>query len=122
MRKQGSCAEDRGRPCALQRQVPAVLRVRSGCASASVRLQRVGLSCCDAETGAHSANFTVRCRPLGRCHARRRARLAPGSGQIRQLCLLFLAVKRRQGAGGRQASSFTFRLGVGAHHTGDEPI
>ena len=40
-----SCAEDRddgrGRPCALQRQVPAVLRVRSGRASTSVRLQRV---------------------------------------------------------------------------------
>ena len=40
-----SCAEDcddgSGRPCALQRQVPAVLRVRSGRASASVRLQRV---------------------------------------------------------------------------------
>ena len=60
-----SCAEDRedgcGRPCALQRQVPAVLRVRSGRASASVRLQRVGLSSCDAETGAHTANFTVMC-------------------------------------------------------------
>ena len=55
-----SCAEDRddgrGRPCALQRQVPAVLRVRSGRASASVRLQRVGLSSCDAETGLHSAH------------------------------------------------------------------
>ena len=53
-----SCAEDRedgrGRPCALQRQVLAVLRVRSGRASASVRLQRVGLSSCDAETGAYS--------------------------------------------------------------------
>ena len=47
-----SCAEERGRPCALQRQVSAVLRVRSDRASASVRLQRVGLSCCDAETGA----------------------------------------------------------------------
>ena len=37
-----SCAEDRddgrGRPCALQRQVPAVLKVRSGRASASFRL------------------------------------------------------------------------------------
>ena len=57
-----SCAEDRddgrGCPCALLRQVPAVLRVRAGCASASVRLQRVGLSSCDAETGLHS---TVRC-------------------------------------------------------------
>ena len=47
-----SCAEDRGRPCALQRQVPAVLRVRSDRASATVRLQTVGISCCDAETGA----------------------------------------------------------------------
>ena len=35
---------------------PAVLRVRSGCASASVRLQRVGLSSCDAETGVHSTH------------------------------------------------------------------
>ena len=39
-----SCADDRedgrGRPCVLLRQVPAVLRVRAGCASAPVRLQR----------------------------------------------------------------------------------
>ena len=40
--------DGRGRPCALLRQVPAVLRVRSGSASVSVRLQRVGLSSCGA--------------------------------------------------------------------------
>ena len=50
----------RGRPCVL-RQAPAVLRVRAGCASAPVRLQRVGLSSCDAGTGLHSAHSTVRC-------------------------------------------------------------
>ena len=68
-----SCAEDRddgrGRPCALQRQLPAVLRVRSGRASASVRLQRAGLSCCDAETGLHSAHSTVRCSSWCCCYA-----------------------------------------------------
>ena len=51
--RRGSCAEDcedgRGRPCALQRLLPA--------ASDSVRLQRVGLSSCDAETGTRSANL-----------------------------------------------------------------
>ena len=102
-----SCAEDRadgrGRPCALQRQVPAVLRVRSGRASASVRLQRVGLASCDAETGAHSANSTVRCSYWGCCHARRRATIGAGDGQFRQLWLLFSG---GTAAGrGRQAAS-----------------
>ena len=82
-----SCAEDRddgrGRPCVLLGQVPAVLRVRAGCASAPVRLQRVGLSSCDAETGVHSAHSTVRCSSWCCCHACCR-----------------LAVDRRQGRGG----------------------
>ena len=82
-----SCAEDRddgcGRPCALQRQVPAVLRVRSGRASASVRLQRVGLSSCDARHCVHNAHSTVRCSSWCCCRACSR-----------------LAVDRRQGEGG----------------------
>ena len=91
-----SCAEDRddgrGRPCALQRQVPAVLRVRSGLASASVSLQRVGLSSCDAETGVHSAHSTVRCSSWCCCHTCSR-----------------LAVDRRQGGrGGRQGGLVCF--------------
>ena len=76
------CAEDRedgrGRPCALQRQVPAVLRVRSGRASASVRLQRVGLSSCDTETSLHSAHSTVRCSSWCCCHACSRLAVAGG--------------------------------------------
>ena len=91
-----SCAEDRedgrGRPCALQRQVPAVLRVRSGRASASVRLQRVGLSSCDAETCAHSAHSTVRRSSWCCCHA--------CSGPAAE-----------GGGGGRQAASSAFRPG-----------
>ena len=109
-----SCAEDRddgrGRPCALQRQVPAVLRVCSGRASASVRLQRVGLSSCDAETGLHSAHSTVRCSSWCCCHA---------------CCRLAVDWRRERGGGGggeRQAASSDFRPGVGAHHTGDEPM
>ena len=104
-----SCAEDRddgrGRPCALHRQVPVVLRVRSGRASGSVRLQRAGLSSCDAETGVHSANSSVRCRPWGRCFACSR-----------------LVVNWRRTVEGRQAASSAFRPGVGAHHTGGEPM
>ena len=102
-RRRCSCAEDRedgrGRPCALQRQVPAVLRVRSGRASASVRLQRVGLHSCDAETGAHSANSTVRCSSWGCCHGRRRAGAGERSVQASSGCF-FLAVERRQARGG----------------------
>ena len=79
-----SCAVDRddvrGRPCAPLRQAPAVLRVRAGCASAPVRLQRVGLSSCDAETG--------------------------GGGE----------------RGWWQAALSACRPGVGAHHTGGEPM
>ena len=41
-----------GRPCALQRQVPAVPRVLR--ASGSVPRQNGGHSCCAAETGSHS--------------------------------------------------------------------
>ena len=85
-----SNADDRedgcGRPCALQRQVPAVLRVRSETTSDSVRLQRVGLYSCDAETGTRSANLH------GQVQFSKVVdmpvvvqRLAPGSGQSRQL-------------------------------------
>ena len=63
-RRAEDCEDGRGRPCALQRQVPAVLRVRSGHASASVQFVFRGwdfLSSCDAETSAHIAHSTVRC-------------------------------------------------------------
>ena len=80
-----SLAEDRddgrGRPCALQRRVPTILRVRSGCASASVRLQRVGLSSCDAETGVHSAHSMVRCSSWCCCHACSRLAVGPAAGE-----------------------------------------
>ena len=101
-----SCAEDRedgrGRLCALQRQVPAVLRVRSGRASASVRFQRVGLSSCDAESGAHSANSTVRCRLWGRCHARRRATTGAGERSVQAALVAFSGggTAAGRGAGG----------------------
>ena len=88
-----SCAEDRadgrGRPCALRRQAPAVLRVRSGSVSASVRLQRVGLSSFDAETIAHSANSTVRCSSWGCCHARRRATTGAGERSVQAALVAF---------------------------------
>ena len=46
-----------GRPCALQRHVPAVPRVLPVCASDPVHLQSVGHSCCGAETGTHTAKL-----------------------------------------------------------------
>ena len=47
-------------------------------------------------------------------------RLAPGSGQCRQLSVAVLwRWERRQGRG-RQAGFVSFQLGVGAHHAGDE--
>ena len=92
-----SCAEDRGRPCALQRQVPAVLRVRSDRASASVRLQRVGLSCCDAETGATVKTSRSGAVLGGCCHARRR-----GERSVQAALVAFLAVQWRLVRGGRR--------------------
>ena len=105
-----SCAEDRddgrGRPCALQRQVPAVLRVRSGRASASVRLQRDG-------------TFLLRRRD--RCPQ------CTLHGQVQLLVLLPCLYSSGGGpaageGGGRQAALSAFRPGAGAHHTGGEPM
>ena len=102
-----SCAEDRdggrGRPCAL-RQAPAVLRVRAGCASAPVRLQRVGLSSCDAGTGLHSAHSTVRCSSWY-C-----------------ACLLSSGAGPAAEGEGWQAACLLVGRGLGAHHTGGEPM
>ena len=46
-----------GRPCVLQRRVPAVQEVRVEGASDSVLPQSVGHSSCDAETGTYRANL-----------------------------------------------------------------
>ena len=87
-----SCAEDRadgrGRPCALQRQDPTVLRVRSGCASASVRC------------------------PQCKIHGQVQFLVVAGSGQFRQLWLLFSGGGTAAG-GWRQVAWFAFRPGVG---------
>ena len=56
-----------GRPCVLQRRVPAVQEVRVEGASDSVLPQSVGHSSCDAETGTHSANLHAPGAVLGGC-------------------------------------------------------
>ena len=115
-----SCAEDReggrGRPCALQRQVPAVLRVRSGSASASVRLQRVGPSSCDAETGAHSANSTVRCSSCCCCHARRRATTGAGEWSVQAALVAFSGGGTAAGEGGGRRLRLLSAGGRGSSH------
>ena len=64
-----SCADDcengSGRPCALQRHVPAVLRVRSESASDSVRHQRWDFSVASQRQVPAVQTFTVRCSSQG---------------------------------------------------------
>ena len=111
-----SCADDCengcGRPCALQRHVPAGLRVRSESASDSVRLQMVGPSSCDVETGTRSANLHGQVQFSGVVDMPVVVqRLAPGSGQSRQLWTSTVALFwrwdgcRRGAAGGLSAFS-----------------
>ena len=94
------------------KQQQQVLRVCSDRASASVRLQRVGLSCFDAETGAHSANFTARCSSWGCCHARRRATTGAGERSV-QAALVAFSGGGTAAEGRRQAALSAFLPVVG---------
>ena len=53
--------QGRRRPCAHLREVPAVQRVLRSSSSTTF-----GHSCCAAETGTHSANFTIQVQFLGK--------------------------------------------------------
>ena len=73
-----------GRPCALQRQVPAFPRVLR--ASGSVPRQNGGHSCCAAETGSHCFLHTPGA-VLGQCRCARVAQ-RQGYGQTVQIAVL----------------------------------
>ena len=114
-----SCADDRedgcGRPCALQRQVPAVLRVRSESASDSVRLQRVGLQLRRREWCAQ-CKLHGQVPSLGSLPCTSSCTTGAGERSVQAALVAFSGGEKREGAAGGFVCFQT------AHHIGDEPI